>query len=176
MTPDMSAGRAPAGDVTAAILEIDSMLKRINGTATSTPPDLSGSLIATPADAAGLLDGFCTLLYLFITAFRKACEASGKDVLAETVPFVVGTLRAMTKGVAPKAVPVMAAMMTAAAMGLSPSLWRAGYGPWRPAELTALERTLLILAQEINTASGTDDAALRMVMDTLAAADGDTPL
>jgi hypothetical protein len=42
-----------------------------------------------------------------------------------------------------------------------------------PEELMALERTLLTLAQEINTAYGAEDAALRLVMDALAAADGD---
>ena len=175
MVLDMSASNAPVGDVTAAILEVDSTLKRINGTTTGSTAGLSEALVSSPAEAVGLLDGFCTLLYLFITAFRKACEACGKDVLAETVPLVVGTLRTMTTGVAPETVPVMAAMMTAAATGLGPGLWRASYGPWRPEELMALERTLLILAQEINTAHGTDDAALRLVMDALDAADGDSP-
>ena len=105
MASEMSAGHAPAGDVTAAILEVDSTLKRINGTGPS----------------HGRHDD------------RRS-------------------------------------------NGLSPGLWRAAYGPWRREELMALERTLLILAQEINAAYGTDDAALRMVMDVLAAADDDSTL
>lgn len=49
---------------------------------------------------------------------------AGKDVLA-AVPLVVSILRAMTAGVAPETVPVMAAMMPAAARGLG----RARGGP-----------------------------------------------
>ena len=64
--------------------------------------------------------------------------------------------------------PVLHRLTTAVALERSPGLWRASYGPARLEELMALERTILILAQEINSAYGRDDAALRMVMDTLA--------
>ncbi|MEP7022402.1 MAG: hypothetical protein ABJB47_01025 [Actinomycetota bacterium] len=50
--------------------------------------------------------------------FRKACEATGEDVHAETIPAIIGTLRLMIT-ITPEAIPAMAALMTAA-MDLSP--------------------------------------------------------
>jgi hypothetical protein len=172
MAPDMSAARAPAGDVVGAILEIDSMLKKVNGTARAEDSDLGFPLVGSATEASDLLDGLCTLLELFVTAFRQACEVAAQDVLAETVPYVIDRLRGMRRGVQPEAIPAMAGLMTAAALGLSPSLWRASYGPWRREELPALERAVLVLAQEYNRAHHSEDAALRMVMDSVESADG----
>jgi hypothetical protein len=118
--------------------------------------------------------GYCTIIYLFNTGWRKACEAHAKDVLAEIVPGVIARLREMTRSVAPSAIPTMAAMMTAAAIEASPNLWRAQYGDWRPEELPALQATAVLLAEWVNNAHEDHDAALRVIIDTLAKAEEDT--
>jgi hypothetical protein len=57
----------------------------------------------------------------------------------------------------------MTGMLTAAAIGLSPTLWRRQFGPWTPAELNALEVTLFLLADHINRLTSDDDAATYMI-------------
>jgi hypothetical protein len=53
-------------------------------------------------------------------------------VLKTAVPGVVATLRQMRKNVAPSTIPTMAAMLTAAAMDLSPNAWRLQFGDCGP--------------------------------------------
>jgi hypothetical protein len=196
MPRDISAARARTGDVVTAIMHIDSLLKQIHGAA-SEQPGSSGQegrgngqegtsseqagqpgtefVLSSLEDEQNLLDGICTLIYMFMTAFRKACQECGKDVLAEVIPRVVFQLRHMPKNVAPATVPSMAAMMTAAAMELSPNLWREQYGPWSPEELNAVVATAVMLAEEVNQAHNRDDAALRMIMDAIGRAEDDEP-
>jgi hypothetical protein len=84
MALDMSAGRPGASDVSAAILEVDSTLKRINGTATSSHADLNEALVSSPAEAADLLDGFCTLMYLFILSAEVEYFSASVDSSRQT--------------------------------------------------------------------------------------------
>jgi hypothetical protein len=67
--------------------------------------------------------------------------------------------------VVPEAIPVMAAMVTAAAPGMSPDRWRLRYGPWQPGETKAVQATAMVLAEKLSSTAGSHDAALRMVMD-----------
>lgn len=173
MAPDISAARAPAGDVAAAIMDIDSMLKRIHGSSGTGGTGLAAQLVDTAEQARDVLDGYCTVIYLFITMWRKTAEASGANLLADVLPGVITRLREMTRTVAPSTIPTMAAMMTAAVLGASPTLWRAQFGDWQPEELAAVQATALLLAEGINTARGRDDAALRMIMEALARAEQD---
>ncbi|MDF5751092.1 hypothetical protein [Spongiactinospora sp. TRM90649] len=57
--------------------------------------------------------------------------------------------------------------MAAAGLDLSPNLWRAQHGPWTRPELSAVEATLLLLADNINDIAQDDDQAVRMVSDVL---------
>jgi hypothetical protein len=172
MAPDISAARAPVGDVATAITDIDSMLKRIHGTSgTRDSEPAIKHLIDTPEQARDMRDGYCTVIYLFITMWRKAAEASGDDLLADVIPGTITRLREMTRNVAPSTIPTMAAMMTAAVMEASPTLWRAQFGDWQREELAAVQATALLLAEGINSAHDHDAAALRMIMETLTRAD-----
>lgn len=181
MALDISAAGTPIGDVATAIMDIDSTLNRVRGTGGG-PPDqqpargenlAAGLVIHTIDEAREVLTGYCTVIYLFIVAWRKACEACGKDVLAEIVPGIVDRLRIMTRTVAPSTIPTMAAMMTAAAMDASPDLWRAQFGEWRPEELDAIQATALLLAEGVNRAHDDPDAAVRIVLDALSRAEED---
>jgi hypothetical protein len=172
MGPDISGSRGDAGDVTTAIMEIDSYLKRVHGPAGQPMEDLvAGQIVPTEAQARQVLTGYCTVIYLFITAWRDASESSGKDLLAEVISSTVARLRQMTRNVAPSAIPTMAALMTAAAIQASPNLWRAQFGDWRAEELTAVQATALLLADGINQSADDPDAALRLIMDTLTRAE-----
>ena len=130
-------------------------------------------MLGTAEQACDVLDGYCTIIYLFITMWRKAAEASGADLLADVLPGVITRLREMTRNVAPSTIPTMAAMMTAAVIGASPTLWRAQFGDWQSEELAAVQAMALLLAEGINTAHGRDDAALRLIMEALARAEQD---
>lgn len=166
--PDISAARAPAGDIATAIMDIDSILRRIHAAGESGSAGLGAEdVIETEQQARDVLDGYCTVIYLFLTMWRKTAEASGKDLVAEVIGGVVTRLRQMTRNVAPSAIPTMAAMMTAAAMEASPTLWRAQFGDWRVEELGAVQATAVLLAEGINLAHEDDTAALRMIMEIL---------
>jgi len=166
MMPDVG-GLTPAGDVDGAAMYIDSMLKRINDAERPAGWAEEKLIVATLEDEEELFTGICTLIFLYLTWWRKGFEAAGKDVVAEIVPSVTGTLRQMTR-VEPEAIPTMAAMMTAAAMGISPDRWRLRNGGWRPEDITAVQATALTLAHEINTVSDDPDAALRLIIDLIA--------
>jgi hypothetical protein len=77
----------------------------------------------------------------------------------------------MTRTVVPSVIPTMAALMTAAAIQISPEQWRAQYGAWRQEELPAVQVTAVLLAADINVTERNPDAALRLVIDTLARAE-----
>jgi hypothetical protein len=102
----------------------------------------------------------------------QASEATSKDLLTEVISGTVRRLRGMTRSVAPSTIPTMAAMMTAAAIETSPNGWRAQFGEWRPEELLAVRATAVLLAESINRTHDDPDAALRLIMDTLAKAEG----
>ncbi|MFC9293988.1 hypothetical protein ACFTWH_03560 [Streptomyces sp. NPDC057011] len=157
---------------------IDSRLKAIYDGKTETDPEqrlLIDQFIASlgPGGAQDLLDGACTLIYMFMTWLRRAYEDHGKDVIEYVVPNLVGTMRTMPRSVRPEAIPTMAAMVIAAGTGLSPSLWRQQYGDWTEEEMNPLEATAFLLAEHINRLTGDRDSATRMITNALSAAGQD---
>lgn len=169
---------APAGDVGAALLLIDSRLKQIYDGNTETDPvqqamidQYIASLGAKGAD--DVLDGTCTLIYMFMRWLRAAYEDHGKDVIACVVPNLVATMRMMPKSVRPEVIPTMAGLLVAAGTGLSPNLWRKQYGDWTADELTPLEATTFLLAEHINRLTDDPDFATRMAAQALSSAEAE---
>ncbi|MER5781526.1 hypothetical protein ABT104_07310 [Streptomyces mobaraensis] len=169
---------APAGDVGAALMLIDSRLKTIQAGKSRTDPEqraLMGRFTdSLDAEAANdVLDGACTLIFMFMKWLREAYAAHDKDVFAYVVPNVVGTMRMMPKSVRPEAIPTMAGLIIAAGADLSPSLWRKQYGFWTEAEMNPLEVTAFLLADHINRLTDDPDFATRLITDALSSVDGD---
>ncbi|MFD4630934.1 hypothetical protein ACFVYR_08945 [Streptomyces sp. NPDC058284] len=169
---------APAGDVGAALMMVDSRLKQIRDGRTETGPDQQAMIdqyIASlgPGGADDLLDGTCTLIYLFMQWLRTAYEDHDKDVIEYVVPNLVASMRMMPKSARPEAIPTMVGLVVAAGTGLSPNLWRQQYGDWTEEELTPLEATTLLLAEHINRLTDNPDFATRMVTEALSRADED---
>ncbi len=169
---------APVGDVGAALMMIDSRLKGIHAGRTEADPEqqaLIEQFTASlgPKGAHDVLDGACTLIFMFMTWLRQAHEAHDKDVIEYVVPSLVATMRMMPKSVRPEAIPTMAGLVIAAGTGLSPNLWRMQYGDWTRAEMTPLEATAFLLAEQINRITDDPDFASRMVTEALSRADDD---
>lgn len=169
---------APAGDVGAALMVIDSRLKAIYDGKTGTDPEqrrLMDQFIASlgPQGARDLLDGACTLIYMYMIWLRRAYEDHGKDVIEYVVPSLVATMRTMPRSVRPEAIPTMAGLVIAAGTGLSPSLWREQYGDWTKEEMNPLEATAFLLAEHINRLTEDRDFATRLITDALSKADCD---
>ncbi|NYE44310.1 hypothetical protein HEB29_005321 [Streptomyces fulvorobeus] len=157
---------------------IDSRLKGIHDGRTETDPETQAlveqfTASMGPDGADDLLDGACTLIYMFMTWLRKAHEAHDKDVIEYVVPNLVATLRMMPKSVRPEAIPTMAGLVIAAGTGLSPNLWRKQYGDWTEVELNPLEATAFLLAEHINRITDDPDFATRVITDALSSADED---
>lgn len=157
---------------------IDSRLKAVYDGRTEAGPEellLMDQVVASvgPGGSRDLLDGACTLVYMFVTWLRKAYESHGKDVIEYVVPDLVAMMRSMPRSVRPEVIPTMAGMVIAAGTGLSPSLWRRQYGEWTQGELNALEATALLLAEHINLLTGDRDCATRLITDVLTGADRD---
>ncbi|MFH8892764.1 hypothetical protein [Streptomyces sp. NPDC017949] len=169
---------APPGDVGAALMMIDSRLKAVYDGRTETDPEQRALIdqLAGSMDAEGvrdLLDGACTLIYMFMTWLRKAHEDQDKDVIEYVVPNLVASLRAMPRSVRPETVPTMAGMVIAAGTDLSPNLWRRQYGDWTQAEMNPLEATAFLLAEYINRITDDRDFATRLIARALSATDQD---
>ncbi|MEV7414501.1 hypothetical protein [Streptomyces sp. NPDC089919] len=163
---------APAGDVDGALMLIDSRLRALYAAQDETDPEqqrLSDQFAASlsPAEADALLDGACTLVYLFAQWLRMAYEEHDKDVIEYVVPGFVGSLRMMTRSIRPETIPTMTGMVVAAATGLSPNLWRRQFGKWTREEMNPLEATALLLAEHINRITGDHDFASRLVTEAL---------
>jgi hypothetical protein len=124
-----------------------------------------------PGGVHELLDGACTLIYLFMTWLRQAHEEHGKDVIEYVVPTLVTSMRMMPRSIRPEAIPTMAGLVIAAGTGLSPSLWRQQYGDWTEAEITPLEATAFLLAECINRITEDQDFATRLITDALTRAE-----
>ncbi|MFF6794389.1 hypothetical protein ACVW0K_005244 [Streptomyces filamentosus] len=167
---------APVGDVDGALMVIDSRLKAVHDGRTGTDTEqqqLFDQLVAS-LDLKGvhdLLDGACTLVFMFMKWLRRVHEEHDRDVIEYVVPSLVATLRMMPRSVSPEAIPTMAGMVIAAGTGLSPNLWRRQYGDWTQEEMTALEATALLLAEHINRITGDADFATRLIGDALNRAD-----
>lgn len=155
---------------------IDSRLKSIHDGNSETDAEqqaLMDQFTATlgPEGAKELLDGACTLIFMFMTWLRKAHEDHDKDVIEYVVPTLVATMRMMPRSVRPEAVPTMAGLVIAAGTGLSPNLWRQQYGEWTEEEMTPLEVTAFLLAEHINRITDDSDFATRMIAEALSGSD-----
>jgi hypothetical protein len=120
-----------------------------------------------PEEADDVVDGACTLIYMFMQWLRMAYEEHDRDVIEYVVPGFVASMRMMPKSVRPEAIPTMTGLVVAAATGLSPSLWRKQYGDWTGDEMNPLEATALLLAEHINRLTDDRDFAARMVAEAL---------
>ncbi|MEU5839866.1 hypothetical protein ABZ820_40310 [Streptomyces diacarni] len=169
---------APAGDVGAALMMVDSRLRSIHEGKDANDPEHKALVEQLTASmgrkgAKDLLDGACTLIYMFMMWLREAHEDHDKDVFEYVVPNLVATMRMMPKSVRPEAIPTMAGLVIAAGTGLSPNLWRKQYGEWTQEEMNPLEVTAFLLAEHINRITDDQDFATRMIAEALSAADGD---
>ncbi|MFI9766180.1 hypothetical protein ACIHJG_04855 [Streptomyces sp. NPDC052415] len=173
---------APVGDVDAALMMVDSRLRAIYDARTSTDAKtstdaeqqaLTDQFAASlgPDGVADLLDGACTLIYMYMQWLRRAYEDHDKDVIERVVPNVVASMRMMPRSIRPEAIPTMAGLIVAAGMGLSPSLWRKRYGDWTEDEMNPLEATAFLLAEHINRLTDDRDFATRMITEALSRAD-----
>ncbi|MFE2040239.1 hypothetical protein ACFXAZ_04770 [Streptomyces sp. NPDC059477] len=168
---------APAGDVGAALLMIDSQLKAIYDGKSASDPEQDALVAQVTAsmgaiEADDVLDGVCSIIYVFMKWLRLAHESQDKDVIEYVVPSVVASMTMMPRSVRPEAIPTMAGLLVAAATGLSPSLWRRQYGDWTKTELTPLEATAVLLAEHINHLTDDRDFATRLITQALSDADG----
>ncbi|MGP3991253.1 hypothetical protein [Streptomyces sp. 3N207] len=169
---------APAGDVGTALMIIDSQLKAIYDGRTETDPEqrkLVEQFTASmgPEGAHDVLDGTCTLIFMFMKWLRMAYEDHNKDVIEYVVPNLVATMRMMPKSVRPETIPTMAGLLVAAGTGLSPSLWRQQYGDWTKDEMNPLEATAFLLAEHINRLTDDRDFATRLISKALSSSDQD---
>ncbi|MFG2784415.1 hypothetical protein ACGFY7_42130 [Streptomyces prunicolor] len=169
---------APAGDVGAVLMMVDSRLKTVHAGKSATDPEqqeLMDQYLASlgPDGLDDLLDGACTLIYMFMTWLKKAHESEDKDVIEYVVPTLVATMRMMPRSCPPEVIPMMAGLVIAAGTGLSPNLWRQQYGDWTKDEMTPLEATAFLLAEHINRIADNPDFATRMIVDALTKAGGE---
>ncbi|MFI0927937.1 hypothetical protein [Streptomyces sp. NPDC021012] len=167
---------APAGDVSAALMLVDSRLKAIYDGRTEVDPErqlLDRQFTASlgPTGAQDLLDGVCTIIFMYMKWLRMACEDHDKNVIEYIVPNLVTSMGRMPKSIRPEAVPTMAGLVIAAGTGLSPSLWRQQYGDWTREEMNPLEATAFLLAEVINRITDDQDFATRLIDDALSSAD-----
>jgi hypothetical protein len=155
---------------------IDSRLKTVYDGRTETDPEhqqLIDQFTASlgPDGLHDLLDGACTLIFMYMRWLRMAYEDHDKDVIEYVVPNLVATMRMMPKSVGPEAIPTMAGLVIAAGTGLSPSLWRKQYGDWTLSEMNPLEATAFLLAEHINRLTEDRDFATRLITNALTKAD-----
>ncbi|MEU6241664.1 MULTISPECIES: hypothetical protein [unclassified Streptomyces] len=169
---------APVGDVGAALMMIDSRLQAIYDDRTETDAEqqeMVGQFAASlgPSGVDALLDGVCTLIYMYMRWLRSACEDHDEDVIEYVVPTFVGTMAMMPKTFRPEVIPTMAGLVIAAGNGLSPNLWRAQYGRWTDAEMNPLEATAVLLAERINRITDDRNFATRLITEALTKSDHD---
>ncbi|MEU8627216.1 hypothetical protein [Streptomyces sp. NPDC048669] len=169
---------APAGDVGTAIMMVDSRLRCIHDGKSRSDPEqqeLVHQFAASlgPEGAKDLLDGACTLIFMFMKWLRMTHEQHDKDVIEYVVPTLVATMRMMPRSVPTEVIPTMAGLVIAAGTGLSPNLWRKQYGRWTEEEMTPLEVTAFLLAEHINRIADDPDFATRMITEALSGMDED---
>lgn len=154
---------------------IDSRLKAVYDGKTRTDPEQQAMIdqfaaSLGPGGVDDVLDGACTLIYMFMRWLRMAYEDHDKDPIEYVVPHLVSTMT-MMRTVPPETVPTMTALVVAAGTGLSPSLWRKQYGFWTKEEMRPLEATAFLLAEHINRLTEDREFATRMIADALTRAD-----
>ncbi|MCZ0978295.1 hypothetical protein O1L60_00865 [Streptomyces diastatochromogenes] len=155
---------------------VDSRLKAIYDGRTEVDPErqlLDRQFTASlgPTGAQDLLDGVCTIIFMYMKWLRMACEDHDKNVIEYVVPNLVTSMGRMPRSIRPEAVPTMAGLVIAAGTGLSPSLWRQQYGDWTREEMNPLEATAFLLAEIINRITDDQDFATRLITDALSSAD-----
>ena len=163
---------APAGDVGGALMMVDSRLKSVHSGRTENDPvqQALSDQFAASLDHEGvtdLLDGTCTLIYMYMVWLRQVHESQDKDVIEYVVPSLVATMRRMPKSIRPEVIPTMAGLVLAAGMGLSPNLWRLQYGDWTMKEMNSLEATAFLLADHINRVTDDPDFATRLITEAM---------
>ncbi|MEV7192468.1 hypothetical protein AB0N81_11775 [Streptomyces sp. NPDC093510] len=163
---------APVGDVGLVLMMIDSRLKGIHDGKTETDAEQQVLIrqfteSMGPNGADDVLDGACTLIFMFMTWLRKVHEEHGKDVIEYVVPNLVASMRMMPKSMPTEVIPSMAGLVVSAGIGLSPNLWRGQYGDWTDEEMTPLEATAFLLAEHINRIADDPDFATRMITEAL---------
>ncbi len=163
---------APVGDVGAALMIVDSRIKALHSSQRGSDPEqqqLIEQYAASlgPAEVTALLDGMCTLIYMYLQWLRQACEDHDEDVIEYSVAALVSTMRMMPKTFPPEVIPTMAGLLVAAATELSPNLWRAQYGAWTDAEINPLEATAVLAAEQINRMTGDHEFATRLITEAL---------
>ncbi|MFD5428958.1 hypothetical protein [Streptomyces sp. NPDC127084] len=163
---------APAGDVGAALMMIDSRLRAIYDEKDETDPEQQ-QLIDQYAASLGpdgiddLLDGSCTLIYMYMRWLRTAYEDHDRDPIEYVIPSLVASMRMMPRSFPAEVIPTMVGLVVAAGTDLSPNLWRKQYGYWTKEELTPLEATTFLLADHINRLTEDNDFATRLISDAL---------
>ncbi|MFC5186490.1 hypothetical protein [Actinomadura harenae] len=164
MAPD----RAPVGDIAAALTVLDTRLKSIGSGEAAGEDELRSRYLESfgPLGAAAVLDGACTLIYVYMQWLEDAYSSQDEDVMEHVVPWVLGTMKLM-KVVDDEGIPTMAALLVAPVVGISPTLWRREHGPWRKEEMTALEVAMVLLGLRVNELTGDDDSAVRLITDLL---------
>ena len=125
--------------------------------------------VVAAGDARDLLDGYCTVIYVIVRwacAVREADGGTAAEALAEVTGMLFPRLTLLKRVVPRPAIPTMIALVTAAAMESSPQRWHDRCGrPWSQGDAAALEAATVCLAEWVNTAQGSPDAALRLIMD-----------
>lgn len=169
---------APVGDVGAVLMLIDSRLQTIYGGKAGPDPEqraLTDQFLASMGrrEAEAMLDGACTLIFMFMQWLCMAYEDHGEDAIEIVVPNLVASMRRMPRSVSPAAIPTMAGLLVAAGTGLSPALWRKRYGDWTRDEMTPLEATALLLAEHIDRITENRGFAVRMIAGALPAVEDD---
>ncbi|MFF7358650.1 MULTISPECIES: hypothetical protein [Streptomyces] len=167
---------APAGDVSAALMMIDSRLKAVHDGDIEPDPGqqaLTDQFAASlgPSGIDDLLDGTCTLIFMYMQWLRTAYEHHDEDVIACVVPNLVASMRMMPTSIRPETIPTMAGLLVAAGTDLSPNLWRKQYGYWTKDEMTPLEATAFLLAEHINRLTDDPHFATRIIAEALSTTD-----
>nr|WP_206441103.1 hypothetical protein [Streptomyces boncukensis] len=154
---------------------MDSRLKAVYDCDNKTEPDAEQEALTEQLLQSSRLDdmlnGACTLIYMFMRWLRMAYEDHDRDVIEYVVPSLVTTMYRMPKTFRPEVIPTMAGLVIAAGTGLSPGLWRKQYGYWTKDEMNPLEATVFLLAEHINRITEDRDFATRMITEALARAD-----
>ncbi|NGO66992.1 hypothetical protein [Streptomyces boncukensis] len=175
MSSPCDPGHAPVGDVDAVLMVMDSRLKAVYDCDNKTEPDAEQEALTEQLLQSSRLDdmlnGACTLIYMFMRWLRMAYEDHDRDVIEYVVPSLVTTMYRMPKTFRPEVIPTMAGLVIAAGTGLSPGLWRKQYGYWTKDEMNPLEATVFLLAEHINRITEDRDFATRMITEALARAD-----
>jgi hypothetical protein len=126
-------------------------------------------VVAAAEDATDLRDGYCTVVYVIVRwacAAREADGGTAADALAEMVRMLFSRLILLKRVVPRPAIPTMIALVTAAAMESSPQRWHDRCSQaWAEGDAAALEAMAVCLAEWVNTAQRSPDAALRLIMD-----------